>query len=251
MFFPKLRRKAKWVFFALALAFGGGFLIFGVGAGGSGIGDYVADLFNRSAVSSSGSVEDAEEKVAKNPNDAAARLELAQALQAQGNTDQAIAHYERYTGLKPRDTDALQGLAALYGQKVAEAQRAADVANAAAQEATLEQQLAPESPFTQELVKDRVSESVAAEAQARAQTAQARVQRFATLQMGVYERLTLLVRDDPLIYLQLAQAAESGQDYASAVAAYEQFLKLSPDDPSAEQVRDRIKLLESFTGSSG
>ena len=48
MFFPKLRRRAKWVFLVLAVFFGGGFLIFGVGTGaGSGIGDYFADLLNR------------------------------------------------------------------------------------------------------------------------------------------------------------------------------------------------------------
>ena len=31
MFFPKLRRKAKWVFLLLAIAFGLGFVAFGVG----------------------------------------------------------------------------------------------------------------------------------------------------------------------------------------------------------------------------
>ena len=36
MFFPKLRRRAKWVFAFLALAFGIGFVAFGVGTGVSG-----------------------------------------------------------------------------------------------------------------------------------------------------------------------------------------------------------------------
>ncbi len=39
MFFPKLRRNAKWVFLFLALVFALGFVGFGVGAGGVGIGD--------------------------------------------------------------------------------------------------------------------------------------------------------------------------------------------------------------------
>jgi tetratricopeptide (TPR) repeat protein len=251
MFFPKLRRRAKWVFLALAIAFAGGFLIFGVGAGGSGIGDYISQLLNRDSVSGP-SVEDAEKKIEDNPNDAAAHLELAQALQAQGRTDGAIGEYERYTGMKPKDADALRALAALYGQKVVDAQQRASAANAAAQEANLEQTLAPSSPFAQELAKDKVSESVAAEANAKAQAAQAEVQRAARLQTSVYERLTLLVRDDPLLYLQFAQAAETGQEYDSAIAAYRQFLQLSPDDPSAKQVRDRIKLLQSLgSGTSG
>ena len=48
MFFPKLRRKAKWVFAFIALAFGLSFVVAGVGSGfGSGIGDYLSELFNR------------------------------------------------------------------------------------------------------------------------------------------------------------------------------------------------------------
>ena len=35
MFFPRLRRHAKWMFVFLAVALGGGFVIFGVGAGGT------------------------------------------------------------------------------------------------------------------------------------------------------------------------------------------------------------------------
>jgi tetratricopeptide (TPR) repeat protein len=250
MFFPKLRRRAKWVFLFLALAFAGGFLVFGVGAGGSGIGDYISDLFNRGAVSGP-SVEDAEKRIQKNPEDSAAHLELAQAFQAQGRTAEAIGEYERYTSLKPRDVTATRTLAALYGQKAAEAQRAVDRANAESQEANLQQLLAPDSPFAQELTQNKVSESLAGRAQERLKAAQQRLQHFAGLQTSVYERLTLLVRDDPLLFLQLAQAAESAQDYPSAIAAYEQFLELAPDDPSAKQVRDRIKLLESFAGTSG
>jgi tetratricopeptide (TPR) repeat protein len=251
MFFPKLRRRAKWVFLFLAVAFAGGFIFFGVGAGGSGIGDYFSDLFGRNTAVSGPSVEDAQKKLEKNPNDAAAHLELGQAYQAQGQTDEAIGEYERYTSLKPKDVAAMRSLAALYGQKVAEGQRTVDRANAEAQEATLQQQLAPSSPFAQELTKNKVAESVAARAQARVQDAQAVVQRFARLQTSVYERLTLLVPDDPLLFIQLAQAAEAAQDYPSAIAAYEQFLKLAPDDPSAKQVRDRIDLLKSFAGISG
>ena len=43
MFFPRLRRHAKWMFVLLALVFGLGFVVFGVGAGGTGIGDIFRD----------------------------------------------------------------------------------------------------------------------------------------------------------------------------------------------------------------
>jgi tetratricopeptide (TPR) repeat protein len=250
MFFPKLRRRAKWVFLALAIAFAGGFIFFGVGAGGSGIGDYFSDLFNRQAATGVPDVGDAEERVAENPNDPAARLELARAYQADGQVDAAIGAFERYTSQRPGDTDALSALAALYAQKVQAAQGRAETATAEATEASLQQQFAPTDPFTQALAENRINESLSTAAEERAQAAQAEAQRLARLQMAVYEELTLLVEDDPLVFLQFAQAAEVAQDYETAVAAYQNFLDQAPDDQSAEQVRERIKLLRPFTGAN-
>jgi tetratricopeptide (TPR) repeat protein len=251
MFFPKLRRRAKWVFLALAIAFAGGFLFFGVGAGGSGIGDYFSDLFNRNPSATGASVDEALERLQDDPQNAEAQLELAQAYQAEGQVDEAIAAYERYRAAQPRDTDAMRALAALYGQKTAEAIDRAQRASAEAQAARLQQELAPTSPFAQAIRENRIGESVAGEAEARATVAQQEAQRLGRLQTAVYQELTLIENDDPLLFLQFAQAAEVAQDYPSAVAAYQRFLRLSPDDPSARQVRERIRLLESLAGTSG
>jgi tetratricopeptide (TPR) repeat protein len=251
MFFPKLRRKAKWVFLALAIAFAGGFIFFGVGAGGSGIGDYFSDLFNRNPSVSSASVDDALAKVEENPQDAQARLELAQAYQAEGQVNEAIASFERYLGLAPRDADAMRVLASLYGQQAVDALERAQRASTEAQAANLQQELAPTSPFGQAVTQNKIGESVAGEAEARAAAAQQEAQRLARLQTGVYQDLTLIERNDPLLYLQFAQAAETAQDYPTAITAYKRFLALSPDDPSAPEVRERIKLLRSITGATG
>jgi tetratricopeptide (TPR) repeat protein len=251
MFFPKLRRRAKWVFLALAIAFAGGFLFFGVGAGGSGIGDYFSDLFNRTPSAGTPEVQDALENLEENPQSSEAQLELAQAYQAEGQVDEAIAAYERYLSAETRDTDAMRALAALYGQKTAEALERAQRASAEAQAARLQQELAPTSPFAQAIRENRIGESVASLAEARATAAQQEAQRLGRLQTVVYQELTLIENDDPLLFLQFAQAAETAQDYPSAIAAYRRFLRLSPEDPSAGQVRERIRLLESLTGTTG
>jgi cytochrome c-type biogenesis protein CcmH/NrfG len=252
MFFPKLRRRAKWVFLLLAVVFLGGYLVFSVGTGaGSGIGDYLADIFNRQPGAGGPSVDDARERLAENPQDGAAQLELAQALQADGQTAEAIAAYERYTTSSPEDADALRALASLYGLEAAEAQRRFDQASGEAQAARLQQQFAPSTPFAQAVNENAIAESLAGEAEARAQAAQAQIQRYGSLQANVYQQLTLLVQDDPLLWLQFAQAAEAATQYETAISAYEQFLEISPDDPSARQVEERIKLLESFAGASG
>ena len=59
MFFPRLRRHAKWMFVLLALVFALGFVVFGVGAGGTGIGDIFRD---QGGTSSGQSVSDAQKQ---------------------------------------------------------------------------------------------------------------------------------------------------------------------------------------------
>ena len=151
--------------------------------------------------------------------------------------NEAIAAYERYLALEPKDADAMRALASLYGQQTAVAAERAQRANAEAQAASLQQVLAPTSGFGQAVAQNKIAESVAGEAQARATAAQQEAQRLARLQTGVYQDLTLIERNDPLLFLQFAQAAETAQDYPTAIAAYKRFLALSPDDPSAQEVR--------------
>ena len=57
--------------------------------------------------------------------------------------------------------------------------------------------------------------------------------------------------DDPLLFLQFAQASENAQDYQSAIAAYEQFLELAPNNPNAEQIEQRIEALKTFVEQTG
>jgi tetratricopeptide (TPR) repeat protein len=247
MFFPKLRRRAKWVFLFLAIAFGGSFIFFGVGAGGSGIGDYLSDLLNRPVASDTPSLDDAQEAVAERPNDPEAQLDLARAAQAEGELDLAVAAFEKYRTMRPLDTEALRTLAALYGTQIAEAQEQAAVASNEAAETSLPNTLAPEdSEFLQELTTNPLTASVSAKAQERANAANQRVQSIAVAQIGVFTELTELVDDDPLLFLQSANAAEIAQDYLSAITAYESYLELQPNAVNAEQIEERIDALRAF-----
>src|SRR5207302_737467 len=63
MFFPKLRRQAKWMFVFLVLVFGLGFLVFGIGTGG---GLSLQDFLKGQSSSSGPSAGDARDKIAKN-----------------------------------------------------------------------------------------------------------------------------------------------------------------------------------------
>jgi tetratricopeptide (TPR) repeat protein len=245
MFFPKLRRRAKWVFLLLAIAFGIGFVAFGVGTGvgGTSIGDVLRDIIGQQ--NAAGSLDDAKKKAAENPKDTDAQLAYANALQARGRTQEAITALERYTSLQPKDTDALRQLANLWGSIAAKAhqeqQEATDQANLASVGSSL---AAPESAFLREVDQNRIAQALATQASARASAAQQRAQSAAARQQRVYESLTLLIPDDPSIFLSLGLASQEANDIQSAIAAFEQFLDLAPNDPSAAQVKQQVEFLK-------
>jgi tetratricopeptide (TPR) repeat protein len=245
MFFPKLRRRAKWVFLVLALAFGIGFVAFGVGTGvgGTSIGDVLRDIIGQR--NTSGSLDDAQKKAQENPKNADAQLAYANALQARGRTQEAIAALEAYTSLKPKDTEALRQLANLWGSLASKARDEQQLAAAQASEANASASIAnPNTPFLQDVEQNKIAQTLAEQANTRATAAGQRAQQASAREQKVYEQLTLLTPDDPSVFLSLGFAAQQANDLESAVAAYEQFLKLAPDDPSAATVKQQLQFLK-------
>jgi tetratricopeptide (TPR) repeat protein len=245
MFFPKLRRRARWVFLLLALAFGIGFVAFGVGTGVSGtsLGDVLQDLIGRQ--NTEGSIDDARKNALARPKDANAQFAYANALQARGRTQEAIAALEAYTELKPKDTDALRQLANLWGSVANKARQEQQVASAQATEASAASSIAvPDSDFLRDVEQNKIAQTLAQQANARASAAASRAQSAASSQQEVYEQLTLLIPDDPSIFLSLGIAAQEANDAESAIAAYQTFLDLAPNDPSAAQVQQQIDFLK-------
>jgi cytochrome c-type biogenesis protein CcmH/NrfG len=67
----------------------------------------------------------------------------------------------------------------------------------------------------------------------------------------MYEQIAAASPKDPTVRLELAQAAEDAGDYATAISAYETFLKLAPDDPTSPEVRRILKQLRLQSAASG
>ena len=59
----------------------------------------------------------------------------------------------------------------------------------------------------------------------------------------MWKRLAELQPDDSSVQFSLAQSAEQAGDYDSAIAAYQRFIKLAPDDPNVPAIRQQIQLL--------
>jgi hypothetical protein len=49
--------------------------------------------------------------------------------------------------------------------------------------------------------------------------------------------------DEPLIFLQLGQAATAAAEYKTAVTAYERYLEVAPGSASAQAIRQQLPQL--------
>jgi tetratricopeptide (TPR) repeat protein len=244
MFFPRLRRHAKWVFLFLAVAFALGFVGFGVGAGGVGFGDILKGSGSGSGIPS---ISDAQKRVDENPKDAKAFRDLATAYQAKSETTNAIDALESYVSLRPKDSDALRELAGLYLVQVSDAQRRYQLAQ------YRESFLATSAPLLQSinlggrpLDLDPLSQAVSSVISQETNTALGEAQAAAANAVSTYKKIVALSPNDPTVQLELGEAARNANDIPTATAAYKKYLKLVPaNDPTVREVKRLLKSLKS------
>ena len=250
MFFSRLRRHAKWMFVFLALVFAVGFVGFGIGANQNAS---LGDLIGGNSGSASGiSVGDARERLEKNPKSAEAKRDLATALQEDGQTDEAITVLNGYVEQSPSDEDAVRELAGLYLAR----------ANALAQDAQLAQLRASYLTFGTTfavpldlgngatLGPDPIDEAISTQASQEVSAAYGKAQAAYESAQSTYVKLAAVSPRDPNVQLELAQAAQQSGDTATAISAYERFIELAPDDPSASVVKQQIQQLKAAQAPS-
>ena len=244
MFFPKLRRQAKWVFLALAVVFALGFVVFGVGSGG-GIG--LGDLFNSGgSTKETASESKAREQIKKNPKNAAAYQDLATALQTKGDLRGAAAALATYSTLKPQNTDALASLAGLYTALGTRLQTDITTAQLSSQENSFAAAvdtglLAKKQPVVGQNV---IFQNLADLNNAKLSTLYQKQQDDYNKAYEVNQRIVRLDPRDANAQLNLGQAAQSAGNTDAAIAAYRKFIKLAPDDPTTALVRQQIRAIQ-------
>jgi tetratricopeptide (TPR) repeat protein len=238
MFFPRLRRHAKWMFVLLAAVFALGFVGFGVGAGGVGVGD----IFRGSGGGGT-SVSDAQKQVEERPNDPDAWQDLATAHQADGDVTSAVDAQVRVVELRPRDPNALRELAALYFAVAGELQQELQLLQGTAALRGAGHNFPRPTLGGAEIGGDAVGQAVNAEVADDIADVSTRAQQAIAGAIDAYRQLAALQPNDPSVQLELAQAAIQAGDAATAIDAYERFLVLAPDDASAADVRRQLKQL--------
>ena len=243
MFFPKLRRQAKWMFVFLALAFGIGFVAFGIGGtGGSGI----SDLFQRSASSSSGpSVDDAQEKI--DDGNLAAYKELTEAYRADGRQDEAIAAGEKYVKARPKDYDFMRTLASDYEAKAARLrqQAAAVQADLVATTGGTTFSLPQDSVLGRALGTGRIDQELTTAANQKLTEQYSRhpdVVHARDPAVPAGRRRPTRRRAPPAPARAVRHIRHSC--VPTALKAYERVIKLAPDSAEAQQAKQQMQLLK-------
>jgi tetratricopeptide (TPR) repeat protein len=245
MFFVRLRTHAKWVFVVLAAAFAIGFLAFGVGAGGTGFGDAIADFFGGG--DDTPTLAEAKAKVDENPTDTAALLELASLYEGQRQLTEAADTLKRYLELRPDDVDVLRQLSAVYENRVSQIQT---------QQGLLSALTGPESfnsnvfsfpnstGFIGAVGQDPIVEAQATDTSAAVARLGQDLEAAYGEQLATYEQITELTPDDPQAFLLLGEAASQANENDKAIAAYERFLELDPENTLANSIQEQIDLLK-------
>jgi tetratricopeptide (TPR) repeat protein len=248
MFFPRLRRQAKWVFVLLVFVFAGGFVFFGVGSGSTGLGDLLRGNFNvfgsNSSSTSSAAVKSALKKTKAHPKDPDAWNALATAYSGDGKLSAANKANEHVLKLRPNDITALQSVAGFYET------RAQDKATEAQ---TLQGQVplslasilgvSSSSQLGQALTNDATTQQVTQKVNAAVAEETTALQKDTQL----YKRLAKLQPTDVNTQFHYAQLADLTGDSAAAISAYKKVVRLAPTDPSAQQARQRIAVLAAAT----
>ena len=244
MFFPRLRRQAKWVFVFLALVFAVGFVAFGVGSGSSGISDILRGNFFGGGTSTSSLAKEKQKAIARNPNDINAYLDLAGIYQQNQEEAKALATLRKAQQVAPKNFDVLNRIAGIYSGQAELERQAAQNAQIAYFEATVSPPgLDTSSSLGQAISSDPYSDVL----KTRANEAYSKMVSAFTKAETSYKKLvaaTAGTSQEANAQLQLAGAAQISGDTATAVKAYTRFLKIAPDSPNALAVRQTLEQLK-------
>jgi Flp pilus assembly protein TadD len=233
------------MFVVLALLMGVGFVAFGVGSDVQG---GIADVIGIGGTSGDDivSVDEARETLKDKPNDPTALRDLATALQREGQTEEAIAPLETYTALRAKDEEALTELAGLYLAKASRIGSELQLAQARAQFLDPGADFLPPatSQLGQALATPPITRAITEDVNARINTLYGEVQSTYGEAKDIYTQLATLAPKDPDIQIQLGDAALNAGDAAAAIAAYQKFVKLAPDDPRTPLIKQQIKQIQ-------
>src|SRR6476619_3262106 len=249
LFFSRLRRHAKIVYVLLALVFVFSFVLLGVGSGSNGISDALQSFFGSNTGSSLGSqISDKQKAVARSPKDVNLYLDLAGLYQSDNQEANALATLRKALQVAPRNIDVLSRIASIYGgQAGREGDNYRNVLATYSENVTTPPGLQTSSQIGQALTSDPYSQAL----QTQLNDVYTKVTTASQKVAGVYKQAAQAAKgtsDEPNALLQWASASHSANDVTTAITAYQQFLKVAPDNANAPAVRQTLAQLQASLG---
>lgn len=249
LFFSRLRRHAKVMYILLAVVFAGGFVFLGVGSGSAGIGD-ILQGFGSGGSSTSSQISDKQQAIGQHPNDVTLYLDLAGLYQADSKESQALATLQNAQKVAPKNVDVLNRIATIYSAQAArEGDKYNAILNVYSQNAAAPPGVDTSTPIGQAITSDPYTRGL----QQQLNEAYTKVTGAYTKVESVYQQAAQAAKGtsaEPTALLQWASAAQSANDVTTAIQAYKQFLKVSPDNPNAPTVRQTLAQLQASVAAS-
>ena len=249
LFFPRLRRHAKWVFVFLALVFAFSFVLFGVGSGSTGYQRRAQQLLPAHDEHRLVGGLAPEARPTKHPNDAKAWLDLATAQEQKNDFDGAIVvahalHDAEAQGLGS-SVRARRPLPPAGGSVRAAVRHGAVEGLGARSRATRSSRRRP--PRSPRRSRIRSTAAVSTSTSTDTTDAYSKYTDTQSKAVGVYKKLVTLNPKDATNQYRLAQVAQAANNSADAIAAYTAFLKLAPNDSLAPAAKKALKDLKKQT----
>jgi hypothetical protein len=238
MFFPRLRRQAKWMFVFLALVFAIGFVAFGIG--GSGTGGF-ADILQDGGSSSSGgpSVGAAKDKI--EDGNLAAYKELAEAYRTEGKQEEAIAAGESYVRAEPTDYAFMRTLASDYEGKAArERDEASAIQEDLANSTGTTFAIPPDSQLGRAIGTGRIDRELTTDANQKLAELFGTIESSYARATALYQRVARVEKEDVLLQMLLATSAYQASKNGIAIKAARRVCTLAPGSPDCTQARNLI-----------
>jgi tetratricopeptide (TPR) repeat protein len=243
LFFTRLRRRAKWVYVLLAVLFAVTFAFLGVGSGQGGGLDQLFNNINIFGGHHGPSVSKANDEIKKAPDAAKGYRDLATAYEAKGDTEAAIIALQTYTQKKPKDAKAWTELAGLQTTEASTALADYQNAYAAQQLAAPSTSFRPTGKLATALGTDPIETAQSSALQSTVNDLTTKVQTAYNGAVGSWQKVTQLRPGNVNAWFQLAQAAQTSGNTATAITAYKKYLALNPSSSSAAQIKQLIKQL--------
>jgi len=243
LFFVRMRKRAKPAYFILAFLFAVTFAFLGVGSGSGGLSQLFdnIDIFHKRGTS----VSRALKEVQHHPTDPKGFRDLATAYEAKGETANAIGALQQYTNIRKKDVKAWTELGGLQMTSAQDLIAQYQNAYAAEQLAAPDQAIRPSStsPVGKALGSNPIEQASATTLNTTVSDLAQRVQLAYSDAISSYKQVTSIEPKSLNAWFQLAQAAQTSGDTATAVSAYRHYLELNPNGSTAAQIRSLIKSL--------